>query len=242
MLKFDRPTLVTLTAPTCSGKSYLLNKLTGAGVGRIVSTTTRQQRDGEIEGIDYHFISVDESKELEAANAFFELIEFRSTRYGVTRGEMDGKMRGEFAPAVVLEPKGLAIYEQKCREHGWDIYKVYVHTTENERIRRLVKRTTDEVLVNCTSFTTRSARYDAAFSSVAKEKYESVVPKIIATHTDRLLSITGEERTWSNTTLWDAIVPGDDSEKALGMLLQGVTWRNRQRREPKAFGAVKLPL
>lgn len=235
MLKFDHPTLVTLTAPTCSGKSYLLNKLTEAGAPRIVSTTTRPRRDGEIEGVDYHFISIDESKELEAANAFFELIEFRGTRYGVTHAEMQGKMAGKFAPVVVLEPQGLAIYEQKCREHGWNIYKVYVHTGENERIRRLVKRTTDEVLANLASFTSRSARYDAAFASVAKEKYESVIPKIIGTHTDRLLSITGDERRWSNTTLWDTIIPGDDYKKALDMLLVGAVARNRRSAPPAPY-------
>lgn len=247
MLKFDNPTLVTITAPTCSGKSFLLDTLTApAATGscpRIVSTTTRARRDGEVEGVDYFFISDEESRELEAANAFFELIEFRGTRYGVTRGEMDGKMREEFAPVVILEPKGLAIYEQKCRENGWDIYKVYVATVEATRIQRLNTRTANElhrVISNLTP--PSSSTYAAAFASVAAENAYASVPKIINTHTDRLLSITGEERGWSNTQIWDAVIPGDDVVTALDMLLRGVKWRNRQRGEPRAIGAVKLPL
>lgn len=244
MLKFDTPTLVTLTAPTCSGKSYILNALTQLGCQRIVSTTTRAPRDGETEGVDYNFITMDESKELEAAGKFFELIEFRGTRYGVTHAEMAGKMAGEFAPVVILEPKGLAIYEQKCREQGWGIYKVYVSTVEGERIRRLNDRTTAE-LSALAAVSSVGGRYASTFAQLQNEKTAEVVaalPKIIAAHTDRLLSITTEERGWSNTTTWDAIIPGDDITKALAMLRDGASYRNRRVAPPQAIGAVKLPL
>lgn len=213
MLKFDQPTLVTLTAPTCSGKSTILNALTSRGCGRIVSTTTRAKRAGEVEGVDYRFINAVYSAELEAADAFFELIEFRGIRYGVTRGEMEGKMREEFAPVVILEPKGVAIYEQKCREHGWKMYKVYVATPESIRIQRLNARSASDIL-----------RFGDLTDKLARVGLE----RIIATHTDRLLSITSEERAWSNTNVWDAIVPGDNLEKALEMLVDGATWRNKR--------------
>ena len=56
-MKFDRPTLITLTAPTCSGKSYLVDILHREhGLQKILSTTTRDPRQGEIQGIDYDFI------------------------------------------------------------------------------------------------------------------------------------------------------------------------------------------
>lgn len=229
MLKFDTPTLVTLTAPTCSGKSHILNALTGLGCGRIVSTTTRQARQGEIEGVDYFFISDEESRELEAAQRFFELIEFRGTRYGVTYDEMAGKMANRLAPIVILEPKGLAIYEQKCRENGWGIYKVYVSTVEEERIRRLNARTANDLQDVVSRIAPgATSQYAAAFASVAAVNAQAAIPKIISTHSDRLLSITGEERTWSNTQIWDAIIPGDDLSKALDMLARGAEWRNRR--------------
>ncbi len=57
---------------------------------------------------------------------------------------------------------------------------------------------------------------------------QDTLSKIISTHTDRLLSIAGEERYWLITRIWDAIVPGDDLNKALDMLSQGVEWRNRR--------------
>lgn len=214
MLKFDHPTLVTLTAPTCSGKSVILNALTDRGCGRIVSTTTRYRRIGETEGVDYRYISTKESMELEEADAFFELINFRGTRYGVTHAEMEGKMAGEFAPVVVLEPVGLAIYEQKCREHGWNIYKVYISTPEPIRLNRLDYRTADDL-----------KNADTAESRL----------KVLQAHTDRVLSITGDERLWQSSNIWDAVVPGTNLTEALDLLVAGAKWRNARVAEPKPY-------
>lgn len=216
MLKFHRPTLVTLTAPTCSGKNYLRDAIENKfNWTRIVSTTTRLQRIGEIEGQDYHFISVERSMELEDVGAFAELITFRGTRYGVTRREMDSKMDAALPPMVILEPQGLEMYKKMCAEYGWDIFTIYVDVRESIRVQRLNQRTIDDVL--------------AAFEEQQKIK------KIIETHTDRLLSITSDERQWSNQSSWDAILPGDSVTKALDGLRMAVDWRNRKTQTPITY-------
>jgi guanylate kinase len=216
MLKFDRPTLLTITAPTCSGKNYLLEALEARlGFTRIVSTTTRPIRPGELNGHDYYFITDEASRRMEHDGVFAELIEFRGVRYGVTHTEMATKMTGAAVPMVILEPQGLAVYKKICVQNNWDVYTVYVSTVESERIRRLAQRTTGEALL----------------TNGDKTKMN----KVIGTHTDRLLSITGEERQWSNTTIWDAIVPGDDIEKALEYIERGVTYRNQRVAAPTAY-------
>lgn len=204
MLKFDKPTLITITAPTCSGKSYLLKALVNRGHGRIVSTTTRTPRKYEEQGIDYDFITMERSLGIERLGEFAELIEFRGTRYGVTKSEMTEKMASDFSPVIILEPTGLAIYEQYCKAHNWDIFKVYVHTPEEERITRLNKRTYDELWL--------------AQSAKVKE--------IIDTHTNRLLSMVGDERRWLRLSTWDAIVSGENVEQAIESIEQGIKWRN----------------
>lgn len=230
MNTFSRPTLITLTAPTCSGKSYLLDKLAYNGtVSRIVSTTTRAKRDGETNGVDYDFISMEQSLELERSGRFFELIEFNGTRYGVTNEQMESALADERPPAVVLEPKGLAIYEQKCREHGWDIFKIYVHTVESLRIQRLYERTVNHLnkVVDSAGLPSMS-RLSEAFDANASAELKKQVASIVSEHDRRLLSITGVERAWSNTGSWDAIVPGDDVGKAISMIKQGIKWRNER--------------
>ena len=225
MLKFDRPTLVTITAPTCSGKSYLMNKLeTELGFKRIVSTTTRLRRDGEVQGVDYDFISFKASQELETNGAFAELITFRGVRYGVTKAEMAAKLAGPNPPMVILEPQGLSEYKKLCAQNGWDIFTVYVNTIEAKRIQRLVDRTISGL---CEAIRKADCEYD----DVIIEK----TADLVEAHTDRLLSIFGEERSWMNVSNWDAIVPGDDIAKALDYIRRGVEWRNKKNRTPVPY-------
>lgn len=212
-MKFNKPTLLTITAPTCSGKNYLMKALERElGFTRIVSTTTRSIRAGEVDGKDYHFISDAQSRLMEAEGLFAELITFRGIRYGVRHQEMHGKLNGSSIPMVILEPQGLVEYKKICAENNWGVYSVYIATTEGVRIDRLNQRTIDEVLAGSTD-----------------------TSRIIKAHTDRLLSITGEERRWSNTTFWDAIVPGDDLRTALEYIKLGVQNRNRQDASPVPY-------
>jgi guanylate kinase len=216
MLKFDHPTLVTITAPTCSGKNYLMEALEAQlGFTRIVSTTTRAKRVGELDGKDYYFITDEASRRMELDGVFAELIEFRGVRYGVTHTEMATKMTGTAPTMVILEPQGLAAYKKICTANNWDVYTLYISTVESERIRRLNERTTADIRATMGS--------------------ETAIAKVVNTHTDRLLSITGEERQWSNTTFWDAIIPGDDLNKALEYIRHGVKTRNHQRSTPVPY-------
>ena len=177
MLKFNKPTLITITAPTCSGKNFLMEALqTELNFNRIVSTTTREKRDGEVEGVDYYFISDLESVLKERDAQFAELVTFRGTRYGVTHTEMNGKMSGPNPPMVILEPNGVEIYEKMCIANGWDIFKIYIHTVESVRLERLLNRTIKDFMA--------AATVDAG-------------NKVLKTHIDRTLSIVGDERRWS---------------------------------------------
>ena len=236
MLKFDTPTLVTITAPTASGKSYLLNQLIDQGVfSRIVSTTTRERRDGEKEGVDYYFISEGQSRLMEDKDEFFELITFNGTRYGVTHAEMDGKMALAAAPVVILEPQGLQIYKQKCAERSWQVFSIYVHVTENVRLERMLQRVLAEAWASIeNSAFIPGSRYSHTFADVMADSAKKRVAKAINEYHRRMIGIA-DERRWSNTAVWDAIVPGDDTEKAIAMIKQGIEWRNRKNSAPAPY-------
>lgn len=237
MLKFDRPTLVTITAPTCSGKNYLMEALEkDLGFKRIVSTTTRPMRTGEVHGRDYFFISEQESHNLEAAGEFAEIIEFRGVRYGVTHDEMNGKMTGQNPPMVILEPQGLAVYKKICFENNWNVFSIYVSTAEPLRIQRLAERTSVQLQAAAID------RYeDTPKTLTNRGRGYSEIEKIVKSHTDRLLSITTEERSWSNQTSWNAIVPGDDLNKALDYVQQGVKWTNHKNKQPVPYDHYAQP-
>ncbi|WP_407305881.1 hypothetical protein [Acinetobacter sp.] len=210
-MNFTKPTLVTITAPTCSGKSYLIERLAVQGFNRIVGFTTRDPRPGEIDGYDYYFLTLEEVERLEREDLLAETVTFRGNRYGVTHAEMEKRVNGNMPPVIILEPQGLASYEKYCKTKGWDIFKIFVSTTEQTRIKRLNERTAADVL-------------EAATSGNIFNKLS--LARIMSTHSDRLLSITGDERLWITVNTWDAVVPGDDIGKALSFIEEGIKWRN----------------
>ena len=185
---------------------------------RIVSTTTRQPRKNEVNGVDYFFISEDVSRQLEAHGEFAELVDFRGVRYGVTTAEMEKKMNGNLPSAIVLEPNGLRQYEVLCTTHGWGIFKIYVHTIESLRIDRLNARTAVDIWNAVSNVNTEDQG-----APMLKAK---AVEKQLKIHTDRMLSITCDERRWQNMSSWDAIIPGDDIHKAVRDIAFGINWRN----------------
>jgi guanylate kinase len=68
------PVLLVLAGPAGSGKSTLCDRLVEAGPGfsRVVTTTTRQPRPGEVNGVHYHFFTPVEFDAKVAAGAFLE--------------------------------------------------------------------------------------------------------------------------------------------------------------------------
>jgi guanylate kinase len=69
-----QPLLLILAGPAGSGKSTLCDRLVQAGMGfsRVVTTTTRSPREGEINGVHYHFFSPAEFDERAARGEFLE--------------------------------------------------------------------------------------------------------------------------------------------------------------------------
>lgn len=68
------PLLLVIAGPAGSGKSTLCDRLVREvpGFQRVVTTTTRPPRDGEINGVHYHFFSAGEFQRKVAAGEFIE--------------------------------------------------------------------------------------------------------------------------------------------------------------------------
>jgi guanylate kinase len=68
------PVLLVLAGPAGSGKSTLCDRLVAAGVGftRVVTSTTRAPRQGEVNGVHYHFFTPEEFDARLAAGEFLE--------------------------------------------------------------------------------------------------------------------------------------------------------------------------
>ncbi|KGJ98014.1 guanylate kinase [Thalassotalea sp. ND16A] len=88
--------LFILSAPSGAGKSSLINELLGQDNSRqlqvSVSHTTRAPRPGEVNGVHYHFVSVDEFKKLISDGAFYEWAEVFGNYYGTSESAIDNQL------------------------------------------------------------------------------------------------------------------------------------------------------
>jgi guanylate kinase len=75
---------VVLSGPSGVGKSTVVDWLRGrdAEVFVSVSATTRRQRPGEVDGVNYRFLSDTEFDQLVADGGLLEWAEFAGSRYG----------------------------------------------------------------------------------------------------------------------------------------------------------------
>ncbi|WP_042013303.1 guanylate kinase [Aeromonas fluvialis] len=90
-------TLYIISSPSGAGKSSLLNALltqhNAAGMMKLsVSHTTRATRPGEENGVHYHFVHVEEFKELIARGDFLEWAEVFGNYYGTSRAAIEASL------------------------------------------------------------------------------------------------------------------------------------------------------
>lgn len=194
-----RPILITLTAPSCAGKSYLFNYIRDeAKLPCLISTTTRKPRAGEQEGVDYFFISEKESLQLEKDDQFAELAIFNGTRYGVSRKEFQTKLSTGMA-FLIVEPSGIDHYVKPALEMGAGHLKYYVHTDPEVRIERFKKRVNDDL------FKELNKRSDQdSFTRAAK---------VLNTSLSRFQLMLTTEMQWGTAAKWDRILFGETDPK-----------------------------
>lgn len=79
--------VLVLCAPSGTGKSTLVKKLREEfpQIGFSISCTTREPREGEVDGTDYSFLSVDEFNEKLEASEFAEWAEVHGNFYGTPK-------------------------------------------------------------------------------------------------------------------------------------------------------------
>lgn len=87
-------TLFLISAPSGAGKSSLVNALLQKmpDISLSISTTTRSPRKGEVNGREYHFVSVEEFLRMRENDEFLESAEVHGNYYGTSKKWIEEKM------------------------------------------------------------------------------------------------------------------------------------------------------
>ena len=92
-----------ISAPSGVGKTTLCRRLLEriSGISFSVSYTTRNPRQGEFDGIDYHFVTQDRFEEMVSADAFLEWARVYGNFYGTSKSEVLSRL--ELGEDVLLD-------------------------------------------------------------------------------------------------------------------------------------------
>lgn len=192
--------LITITAPSCSGKTYLLDYLENSKKFQKIPTyTTRPQRSGEIDGGDYHFTNEAEIKDIQGHHGgFIELNYFNGFFYGMPRGYFDYTMdntNGKI-PVIICTPEGVDVYEKYCYKNNIQLIKAYLFTDENVRLERLQRR-----------------MYEESQSKSNNLSPSDMVKKAITAGINRCRDMYIKENLWFGMNKWDLILVGDEKPR-----------------------------
>lgn len=132
---------IVLAGKGASGKNFLMDRFEKRGFRRLVSHTTRPMRPGEKEGVEYHFITVEEFKKMVSNNEFVEFQEFNGNYYGASVTEW------KESDIVILVRQGVDnIKRLGLRDECFIIYLDVPFDTRLERLSKRGDKTTDEVM------------------------------------------------------------------------------------------------
>lgn len=133
--------LIIITAPSGAGKTsitqYLLKKYPLLAFS--VSAATRKPRAGEIDGVQYHFMSEAEFRSKIEANAFVEWeMVYEGNYYGTLQSELENSWKLGKTPVLDIDVKG-AIHIQQ--QFGANCLSIFIEPPSvNELKKRLESR------------------------------------------------------------------------------------------------------
>jgi len=163
--------IVIITAPSGAGKTSITRHLLNTfprQLGFSVSAATREARDNEKNGVDYHFMSVEEFKENIRQNAFAEWeMVYEGKYYGTLKSEIEKIWLEGKAPLLDVDVKG-AIHIQ--RQYPDQCISLFI---EPPSIKELKKRLESRGTETAASLQARinKAEYEISF----KHHFDKVI-------------------------------------------------------------------
>lgn len=124
--------MIVLVGESASGKSSIERYLVdNYEYNKVISYTTRSPRPNEVDGVDYHFIGIEEFESLREQGFFAETAVYNNWYYGTAKEDCtDDKI-------AVLTPHGLRQISKVC---GINVTSFYINVPRRDRLIKLLQR------------------------------------------------------------------------------------------------------
>lgn len=134
----DGEKMIILVGRSASGKTYIGKCLEKEGFKKIVTYTTRPIRIGEVDKVDYNFITLAEFKTKIKDDFFFEYTNYNDNFYGTSRFSLN-----DLNTYLIVEPEGLLKY-QKLK----NVVSFYIDAPRDVLTRRMKQRGDEEDMIS----------------------------------------------------------------------------------------------
>lgn len=123
--------MLVLVGPSASGKSAIVKCLESKyGIKKFITCTTRPMRVGEVDKVDYYFMTKEDFNLRYNNNEFIETVFYNGNYYGTLKSEAG------INKVVILEPQGLKNFLESVD----NIYSVFLHTNSDILKQRMINR------------------------------------------------------------------------------------------------------
>ena len=123
---------IILVGKAAAGKDHMRKTLSGRGFQYGISYTTRPPREGEIDGKDYFFLTIDMFKKKINEGYWYEWIEFNGWYYGTSQRQFTTSCN-----LFIMTPKGISHIDPVDRK---ECTIIYLNVDEKIRRERLEAR------------------------------------------------------------------------------------------------------
>ena len=163
--------LIIISAPSGSGKSTIIGRIINDPDLKLefsISATTRGPREGETDGVHYHFLTVEQFKEAIKNDALVEYEEVYPGRfYGTLKSEIERIQNNGKNVILDIDVKGGINVK---RLYGDNALSVFIQPPSIEALRqRLISRATDPI--EAINQRVGKAEYELSF----KDQFDTVV-------------------------------------------------------------------
>lgn len=112
-MEINIPKLIIITGPSGVGKTSIAYRVLDLGlpIAKVVTTTTRAIRGGEVADVDYHFISHADFEQKIAGGAMFEWAKYGENYYGSQKLDVEKIVAEDKTPLWVVDVQGAKYFK-----------------------------------------------------------------------------------------------------------------------------------
>jgi len=191
--------ILTISGPSCAGKNTVAKHLqdrSSLGFEKVILTTTRPPKPGEMDGKDYNFVSKKAFKELVWSERLIEHSSSEGHLQGISKLSVERVFSRGKKPIIVVDPKGAAAISSYCLSVGATIVPIFIDSPVYLVLERFHNKIRDESKNNP----------DFDLGHYARRVFDAMET----------------ERVWKHMLDYDVIFPASDEKDSVSLISKGI--------------------